>query len=437
MLKIFHFDIKNSILKNVLMLTGGAVLAQVINFLLSPVITRLYSPEDYGILSVYGSILGLLVIISSLKYDSAIVIADDDETAINIVGLCLAVLLCIISIILIILFFVGNIILNKLNYGLIIQYKYYIPLGVFLLGLYNIFSQWAYRKKNIKSISKTKFTQSLFNNVIKIFLGLGKLKAAGLLLGTIAGESAGLSTLSIPFFREYFHLLKEIKWQKIKYCAKRYIKFPLFTSISQLFNQAGLLLPSLLMLSLYDTRTVGYYGLANSVLSLPMNLIGNSIGDVFYTEAASFGRQDPKRLKELSIKFLKKLIIIGLILLVIILIGGPFLFGLIFGKSWVESGNFARIMVIIIFSRLIFTPICRLYSIFEKQKEELFIDLLRVILVLSVYYISKYLLLEIKTYLILYSICMCFLYILNFIIVQCILKNKIKEKNYNELENIE
>ncbi|GBU28556.1 hypothetical protein R84B8_02116 [Treponema sp. R8-4-B8] len=429
MLKLFNLNIKNIFLKNVLMLTGGAVLAQVINFLLSPVITRLYTPEDYGILSVYSSILGLLVIISSLKYEFAIVIADNDETAINIVGLCLAVLLCIISIIIIILFFAGSIILIKLKYDLIIQYKYFIPLGVFLLGLYNIFSQWAYRRKNIKSISKTKFTQALFNNVIKIFLGFGKFKATGLILGTIAGESAGLSTLSIPFFRDDYHLLKEIKWHKIKYCAKRYINFPLFTSISQLFNQAGLLLPSLLILSLYDGKTAGFYGLANTVLNLPMILIGNSIGDVFYTEAASFGRNDPKRLKELSNKLFKKLFIMGLIPLIILLAGGPFLFGLIFGKSWIESGYFARIMAIIIFSRLIFMPISRLYSIFEKQKEAFIIDLLRVILVLAVYYISKYLLLEINIFIILYAISMSFIYFLTFLIAQNILNNKILENN--------
>lgn len=429
MLKFFNLNIKNSFLKNVLMLTGGAVLAQVINLLLSPVITRLYTPEDYGILSVYGSILGLLVIISSLKYEFAIVIADNDEMAINIVGLCLSVLLCIITITIIILYFAGNLILTKLKYDLIIQYKYFIPLGIFLLGLYNIFSQWAYRRKNIKSISKTKFTQALFNNVIKIFLGFGKLKATGLLLGTIAGESAGLSTLSIPFFREDYNLLKEIKWQKIKYCAKRYIKFPLFNAFGQLCNEAGLLLPSLLILSLYDSKTAGFYGLANNVLSLPMILIGNSIGDVFYTEAASFGRDDPKQLKELSNKLFKKIFLMGLFPLIILLVGGPFLFGLIFGKSWIDAGNFARIMVIICFSRLIFTPLSKIYSVFEKQKEALIIDFLRVILVLAVYYISKYLLLEIRYFLILYAIAMSFIYFLSFFVAQTIINNKMMEKN--------
>jgi len=426
-LKYFHLNIKNNFLKNVLLLAGGTTLAQAINFLLSPVITRLYTPEDYGILSVYASILGLLTIISSLKYEFAIVIADDDETAINVVGLCFIILLCVISIIIIILIFFGNLILTNLKYNVIIQYKYFIPLGVFLLGLYSIFSQWAYRRKNIKSISKTKFTQALFSNIIKIVLGFGKLNTTGLILGNITGESAGLSTLTIPFLHNDSHLLKELKWEKIKYCAKRYIKFPLYTSVSQLFNQAGLQLPSLLMLSLYDGKTVGYYSLANSILSLPMVLIGNSIGDVFYTEAASFGKNDPKRLKELSNNLLKKLFLIGLIPLVILLTIGPFLFGLIFGKQWIEAGYFARIMAIIVFSRLIFTPISRLYSVFEKQKEAFLIDLLRLILVLSVYYISKFLLLDVNIFIMLYSVSMSFIYLLTFLVAQNILKNKIME----------
>ncbi|MDR2410594.1 MAG: oligosaccharide flippase family protein [Bacteroidales bacterium] len=425
MLKPQHISTKTKFAKNVLLLVTGTLFAQVINFCLSPVITRLYTPEDYGILAIYSSILGILAIIGSLKYESAIVIADNDEIAINVVGLCLIILLCFITFIIIILYLLGDFILTKLRHDIVIKYKYFIPLGVFFLGLYNIFLQWAYRKKNIRSISKTKFSQVLFNNFSKILLGFGKFKAFGLIVGNILGESSGLIVLSKPFFYTNGKFIKSIEWQKIRYVAERYIKFPLYTATSQLCNQAGLHLPALLMLSLYNSEIVGYYSLASTVLNLPMVLIGNSIGDAFYAEAASIGRHNPRQLKELSKKLFKRLCLIGIMPLVIGTIGGPFFFTLIFGTLWTKAGYFARIMTILIFSRLIFTPVSRLYSVFEKQKEAFIIDLLRMVFVLVIYFISKTFQLSVDIFLVLYSVALSFIYFLTYFVAQRIMENEI------------
>ena len=78
---------------SVLLVSAGTGLAQLLNVLVSPIITRIYTPEDYGILTVYMALLGMLTIVSSLKYESAIAIADDDEKAINILALSIFILI--------------------------------------------------------------------------------------------------------------------------------------------------------------------------------------------------------------------------------------------------------------------------------------------------------------------------------------------------------
>src|SRR5690625_3807380 len=82
----------NRLIKNILLLMTGTGLAQILTVVLSPVITRIYNPTDYGTLALYTSALSLLSLIGSLKYDSAIPIADNDKKAINIFVLCLLIL---------------------------------------------------------------------------------------------------------------------------------------------------------------------------------------------------------------------------------------------------------------------------------------------------------------------------------------------------------
>lgn len=421
--------LKSEFTKSVLMITGGTAFAQLLSIILSPIITRIYSPDQYGVLTVYVSILGMLAIVGSLKYEWGIPIADDEEKAINILALSIIVLVFIVSLITLAIIIFGESFLGIFDAESLIDYKFLIPVGVFMTGLYSIFTQWALRNKNYKSISKTKFSQSISQNIIKIGLGLLKIGPIGLIIGNIIGQSAGITTLSSPLIKNNRKLLKKINLKEIMWGAKRYKEFPMYLAPSQFLNTAGLQLPVLLITSIYGKSVIGLYGLANSIVSLPMNLIGRSIADVFYGEAASIGRTNPEQLKNLSMKLLKKLILVGIVPLIVLLIFGPMLFSFVFGDAWYQAGVYARILSFLVFTRLVFTPISMVFSVFEKQKQALIIDVLRVVLVLIAFFIAYYFSLTSYNAIILYTISMSFIYVLTFIWAQRIIRNKIKEKN--------
>ncbi|WP_130805792.1 oligosaccharide flippase family protein [Senegalia massiliensis] len=420
--------LKNNFTKSVLMITGGTAFAQFLSIVLSPIITRIYPPEQYGVLTVYVSILGMLSIVGSLKYEWGIPIADDEEKAINTLALSIIVLLFIVSLITFAIIIFGTSFLGLFDAKSLIDYKFLIPIGVFMMGLYSIFTQWALRNKNYKSISKTKFSQSISQNIIKIGLGLLKIGPIGLIIGNITGQSAGITTLASPLFRKNRELLKKINFKKIIWSAKRYKEFPMYLAPSQFLNTAGLQLPVLMITSIYGKSTIGLYGLANSIVSIPMNLIGRSIADVFYAEAASIGRTDPEQLKNLSIKLLKKLILVGIVPLITLLIFGPILFSFVFGEAWYQAGVYARILSFLVFTRLIFTPISMVFSVFEKQKQALILDVLRVGFVLFVFFIAYYFSLNSYSAIILYTISMSFIYFLTFVWAQRIINLEIENK---------
>lgn len=419
---------QSSFVKSVAMITGGTAIAQLMSALFSPIITRLYSPEEYGVLSVYTSILGLIVIIASLKFEWGIPIAEDDEKAVNVMALCFFVLIIFVILVFLIFLFFGEPILTLLDASSLLNYRYLIAVGVFLGGAYNILLQWAYRNKDFKSIANTKLAQSITGNGVKVGLGFLHVGPIGLIVGQILHQGAGLGTLSRSFSKNNIHLVKKINKNDIFWGSKRYKNFPIFSAPAQFLNTAGLQLPVFFITSLYGSQILGFYGLANSIVNLPMALIGNSVADVLYGEAASVGRSNPKRIKDLSNKLFKSLLLIGLIPLFILLFFGPFLFSFVFGSQWYEAGVYARILAFLVFARFIFTPISRIYFVFERQKEALLLDLFRVILVFASFMTAKFLGLSSYGAVILYSIAMSIVYLVTYLLAQRILNQEIKKK---------
>ncbi|MFC5734290.1 lipopolysaccharide biosynthesis protein [Cytobacillus gottheilii] len=420
--------LKNNFVQGIIVIAGGTAAAQIINALFAPIITRVYSPEDFGILTLFAAILGILAIISSFKYESGVAIADDEKKAINVLVLSVIILVFFVLTTFFILHFVGDYIFKLFTDISIPMYQILIPLGVFLTGLYTIFTQWALRTKNYKTLSKTKLTQSLVQNLTKIVLGTLSFGPVGLIFGNILGQSLGITKLSSPLTRNKKTFFSLIDRKIIYWCAKRYIRFPLYSAPSQLLNNLGLQLPILFMTTLYGSATIGYYGLANTIVNLPMNLIGRSVADVFYAEAASAGREDPMKLKKLARKVFHKLFLIGIIPSVILLFLGPYLFSVVFGDIWYESGVYSRIIAILVFSRLVFTPITKVFSVFEKQKDELVFDILKVILILLVYLIVLFFSLNSYWFVGLYSGIMSIIYCLTFQRAMKIINKEIEKR---------
>lgn len=419
--------IKSPFAKSVVLIAGGTASAQIINILFTPIVTRLYLPEEFGVLSIFVAIVGMLSTVSSLRYEWAIPIAKDKKEAINLLAGCIFILFITTLIIFVVLNLNIKIINNYFNSKKFNNCYNYIPLGSFAIGLYYILLQWSFRERNYKIIAKTKFYQAFFQNLFKILSGYLGIGIHGLLMGNIIGQSAGVTTLSKFSTLNIKDLYNNVSKENIIKCIKRYKNFPIFSATSQLFNSAGGNLPIIFMSAIYGSEMVGYFGLANSIVNVPMVLIGNSIGDVFYGETASIGKSNPHELKKLTGKLFKKLILIGLFPLVILILFGPQLFSVIFGTNWYEAGKYARILSLLVFARLIFTPISRLYSVFERQKESFLIDLFRVVLIIVVFVFVYFYGLSSYFAVLIYSLAMSVVYYITFYVAQKIINDEIKK----------
>ncbi|GAA5415779.1 hypothetical protein Pryu01_00811 [Paraliobacillus ryukyuensis] len=416
---------KSKFRKNILLIAGGTAFAQVLGIIFSPIITRIYPPEQYGVLTAYTAVLGLIVISASLDYQKAIPIAEDDNKAVNLLVLSLISLFSVVAFITILLYFFGDFFLVVLDSEVLSSYKYLIPLGVIFAGLYNIVLQWGFRKRNYRVITRTKISQSFTSNLIKIGLGILNIGPIGLIIGTITGQSAGITSLSFPLFKNR-SAINTVNFKSLKYVLKRYKKFPLFSAPSNYVYTASNNLPIILLASLFDSTVTGFFGLAKSITYLPISLIGNSISQVFYSESAYLGNENPKEIKKLSIKLMRKIAIVAMIPLLLLLFFGPLVFSFVFGDDWYGAGVYARLLSIMVYFHFIITPIGRVLEIFERQRAGLVLNIVRLCLVVGVFLSSK--MMEFNSYITigLYSISNAVTYIILLIMVLRILDNEIK-----------
>ena len=368
--------------KGVAWLTSGTAAIQLLTIVFSPIITRLYLPEELGVFALYSSFLGVLLILGTLKYENSIPISSSNRMALNALMVSVFCLVFFSVFIAVFSWLVGDSILFWLDAEVLIKYKYLLPIGLFFSGSYLIVIQWGLRQKMFKKITQTKITQGVGMNFAQAGLGFLSFGSVGLIVGHIIGKSAGVFTLFRDLYTNFKDELKSVSIKRMRWTLYRFRKFPIFTMPAQLLSTLGIELPVFFITAFYGSDVVGQYALAHMIVGLPVTLIGTAVGDVFYAEAAQNGKSNPKALLRLTNKILKPLFFVGLIPMLVIVLFGPFLFPFVFGDNWIDAGEFAQIITIVAFARLLFTPVFWVFIVFEKHITYLLINVMRVAMVL-------------------------------------------------------
>lgn len=353
---------KSQFAHSVGVLISGTAGAQLLIVLATPLLTRLYSPEKFGLLAVYASILSFLTVISSLRYELAIPLPKSNLEAAHITVLSIIIVIAMTILSIPIIFIFNNEITAFLNIQKIKEYLWFIPFALLFIGIYQVLNYWAIRCKNYSVISKTKIKQSTLSILIQSTFF--KFDTLGLILGQIAGQIAGVSNLAKLAIKS--KEFKKISYPSLKKFAIKYKKFPLFSTWEGFANTASLQIPPLMFAALFSPSIAGFYMLANRVLALPMSVIGSAIGNVFLTNAATAYREN--KLQPLFEKVFSTLTYLSLPIITILLFTSPKLFSFAFGKEWEVAGVYAQWMAVWLGLVFIASPLSTLFSILQKQK---------------------------------------------------------------------
>lgn len=350
-------------IKNAAVMASGAAGAQLLLLIATPIITRLYTPQDFGILAVYIGLLALVSVIASFRYEMAIPVPENDDEAIDLVilSLILVGLTAILSSILIAIF--GENIALLLKMPKLEELLWLLPLGVCFVATYQVFNKYAIREKLFKNIAITRITQSI--TILSIQLIGYKLGAISLILAQSIGQGAGALTLS----KGLFSRLKLSNKKNIISAAKKYRRFPLYSSWAGLLNTSGAQLPPLAFASLFSSQVAGYYALAYAMVTAPITLLANAVGSVFLSDVANDWRNGSLGT---TISFVhEKLANIAMPVLMTLIFVLPDIFAWMFGAQWITAGYFAQWMLPWIYLVFVTAPLSTTYEVIGKQSEYL------------------------------------------------------------------
>lgn len=365
------YFVNGSFTKDVLTLFSGSLIAQIISILFSPILSRVYTPEDYGLFALYLSLLNILIVIAPLRYEMAIMLPKEDSDAIKISNIALIFILVFSLLTLIISVLFNKYISIALGNAEISVWLYFVPLGLFLSGCYQVFNYYLNRQKEYKNISISKITQNSVNSVTSLGFGLLKYAVGGLIYSSLLGQFFSILVFLKRIKLGNFFRSDNFKKDELKTLSKEHKDFPLYSLPTAILDVFSLQLPIVLITHFFGTTEVGHYSFAMRVLTLPLTLIGASVSQVFYQKITAVVNENGDA-KGLIKKTWMNLAYIGIIPTLILLFGAPEIFSFVFGEKWLMSGKVAMIMSPMLFGMFVGSPTSSAYMVFKMQRVGLF-----------------------------------------------------------------
>jgi len=380
----------NSFFRNVIKLMSGTALGQGVVVVCTPLLTRIYAPKDFGVLTVFMAVTSILSVISCGRYELGIVLPEEDSAGANlfVLSVFFALMTTILTTSIVIL-------VNYLPFPVFAGIKkdcaswiWYIPISLLVTGVFQALNYWATRRKQFGRLAMRQVTQSVTMILVQIAIGLFIVaNGKGLIIGLIAGQIVATGLMFIQTWKEDGQfIIQTCKYTVVKDMVYQYRKFPLYTIWASLLNSLSPQLP-VFFLSAISLSAAGYFGLATRVVGLPMSLIGNSVAQVFFADAS----EQLNREGNCGLIFkatVKRLFLVSLLCMVLV-IGVGFFMAPIFGSQWINAGVVLFILIPLFFMRFLSSPVSSIFYISQRQDLDLVITVLFTFIPVMAFMLSK------------------------------------------------
>lgn len=335
-------------------MVSGTAGAQALTLAFMPVITRIYGPEAYGVLGTFLSVTLMLIPVAALTYPIAIVLPRRDGDARGLVRLSLLIALVMAVLVALLLYLFGDALTSRLQMQLIQPYLMLVPLVMFSGAALEISQQWLFRTQRFRITASVAVGHSLLFNSIRTLAGLVQPTALVLVCSSALQHALHAAMLGLAMLRAKPHVdnHNEVEQSKgagedvaaqpgLLALAQRHRDFPLFRAPVMLINAVSQHLPTLVLAVYFGPAVAGFFALCRQSMSMPTNLIGKSVADVYYPRI-SRAIHDGEPVAAMLIKATAALALVGLVPFSLVVAFGPWLFALVFGEQWQVAGEFAR-----------------------------------------------------------------------------------------------
>jgi O-antigen/teichoic acid export membrane protein len=354
-------------LKSASLLMSGTLVAQAITFSLSFVLARLYLPDDFGRYSIFAGCAGVLAAAATCAFDRVILLAGPFETARKAATLTLvsagAVALAIMIIAqLLTLLGIGAILPIP-----VIDVIAFIPAFIFCYAASQVFVYSSLREDRVRSLAILKVTQSAIMGAVQL-VAAGFTLVSGLILGNVAGWFV-LMVAGLQWRWQAGHVREDVRIGSLIEVARQNWQYPRYIMPNELIDNLSNQIPLILIGTFLSLSQAGHYGLAIMILSAPTAVVGQAVGQSFLQYLGKHG-DDTEAVRRYMYRIWFALASIGLLPFSAILFHGQPIFGIAFGTSWLEAGNIAQSLAVLLFVRFISSPTSTIYLKLNMQREQ-------------------------------------------------------------------
>lgn len=402
--------------RGVAALVGGTAAGQSIAVIASPLLTRLYTPADFGALGVFTSLIGILSVVACLRFDLAIPLPASDEDAANLAALALSSTVVVTALTALVTTLFGERLVTLTNTLGLAHYLWLLPVGVLAIGTYLTLNYWTIRTRQYPRIARASLIQGVSSVGVQL-AGAVVEGPLGLLLGQVTVHAAGGTTLAVPIWRAQRDAFRKVSVRRMRKLAYRYRAFPLVQSWSSLLNVTGLRLPPLLLAALFGAPTAGLFALGTRVIASPVTLIGTSVSQVYVGEQARLIARDPRAAERLFLTTARRLLLWAAGPMVLIGLASPWVFAALFGQSWRAAGVLVQALAIMYLMQIVVSPISQTLVLLERQRLQITWDAGRVILTVAALWLPQRAGLGITATITVYGVAMAVAYLVHFVLM--------------------
>lgn len=410
--------VNNSFFKSIITLASGTIIAQVLAFIASPLMTRLYTPEEIGMYTLLLTAISMFGGVINGRFDMSIVYEESNTNIYSLIKL--SFIISIIFSLFVSFFYSLFYYFNNDNIPI-----FFIFISIFCLlsltGLSNILISYNNRNKEYKLMSKVGILQSVFREFSIVIFGFFNFGAIGLLLAQIIGMVAGVKKQSESLVT-HINEVKDVNLKEIKGIFKKHVRQPIFSVPAIFANSFSYSSINIFIGMLFGTTVLGYYSVSYRILGLPLVLISNNVSKVYFEEAAKEFKEN-NNYKNTFFKTSFLLLMIAIPMVVILILVSPSVFEWFFGDDYRMAGVYVQILAPMFGVRLIVSPLTTGMLISNKQHYELIVQSFFIVASIISFLIAKQYDVNTEVYLMMISYLFILVYIIYFILLFKLAKN--------------
>lgn len=375
--------LKNDFIKDFSTLFSGTLIASALPLLFSPVISRLYTPEQFGVFAIVSAVVSSLSNVAGGRYEMAVMLPQKGSDSKALVRLASIISLLVSLLILLIIILFKDDILMLMNAQVLGNTIYVIPPLLWVMALFKPFNYWLNRNRLYSKNAVAKVVQGVGISVFTVLLGYWGIKD-GLVFGYFSGWFAFIGL--VLFFLSFSGFFKEkISVDRILRVARTYNQFPRLNVLSTFLNDFASHIVIFMITIFFTVEQTGYYNFSRQYLFVPLSLLSMTLSNVYFQRIAH-KINTRESLKEEFYKIFKILLTIGIFVIFIISFLGEELFGLLFGENWQRSGELATILIFGFVFKFMISPFGQLLIALKRLKLALVFPVLYVFLMLTLYF---------------------------------------------------